>query len=320
MRGMRDLFEKSGAWVRRYSRPPEAARWDYCFENGSREQVVRCLAAFQNEDGGFGHGLEPDFWLPASSPIATWTAGRVLLEIGATAEDAVVRGMIRYLVGAFDRGLGMWHAVLPETNLHPHAPWWHWSEGVQATWMYNPSVELAAYLVHWSAEGSEASRLGWATLEAAFRYLMDKETLDMHEANTFVAAVVLLRAYREAFDARLPYGYDLVSEQAFSLAARCVSRDASAWGSGYQALPLDFVDRPGHPMRERFGDLIERNLDLYAAQLADRDVWDIAWGWGEYPEAYPVARRQWQGILAVQRWKLLRAFGRLGEGGERIAF
>ena len=64
-------------WIKRNARPLETARWEYIFEGASSDRVMKYLSAFQNEDGGFGHGIEPDFWLPHSSPMAIWAAGQV---------------------------------------------------------------------------------------------------------------------------------------------------------------------------------------------------------------------------------------------------
>ncbi|WP_245799174.1 hypothetical protein [Virgibacillus siamensis] len=97
-----------------------------------------------------------------------------------------------------------------------------------------------------------------------------------------------------------------------TLAENCVERDVSAWSTGYKPLPLDFIDGPEHPLCEKFGNLVEQNLQFYIDQLSDDGTWDISWNWGSYSEAYAVARQQWKGILAVNRYKLLKAFGCLG--------
>ena len=55
-------------------------------ENGNKENVLKILASYQNEDGGFGHGLEPDCWNPNSSPVQTWVATEIIKEVGL--EDA----------------------------------------------------------------------------------------------------------------------------------------------------------------------------------------------------------------------------------------
>jgi len=85
MEKLQQAFQRAERWVKRSARPLEAARWDYAFNGGSRARVLDILAAFQNEDGGFGNALEPDYWLPSSSSIAIWTACTILLEVEADA-------------------------------------------------------------------------------------------------------------------------------------------------------------------------------------------------------------------------------------------
>src|SRR5690554_2621523 len=104
-------MERAYAWLRRYGRPLELALWEYFFSGGPKENVLRCLAAFQNADGGFGHGLEPDFWLPRSSPMASWMAGQILVDIQADPEEGIVRRLRDYLLGAKQVQPGMWPSV-----------------------------------------------------------------------------------------------------------------------------------------------------------------------------------------------------------------
>lgn len=44
-------MERAQAWLKRYGRPLEMALWDFHFAGGSKENVIRYLSAFQNEDG-----------------------------------------------------------------------------------------------------------------------------------------------------------------------------------------------------------------------------------------------------------------------------
>ena len=74
-------IEKAREFIYRNARPLDLARWNYLFENGNKENVLRILASYQNEDGGFGHGLEPDCWNPNSSPVQTWVATEIIKEV-----------------------------------------------------------------------------------------------------------------------------------------------------------------------------------------------------------------------------------------------
>ena len=304
-------FDKARTYLYSSGRELEQARFEFHFANGSKEAVMEKLGHYQNDDGGLGKGLEPDFWLPLSSPMATWAAGQILYEIGAESNEQMVKSMISYLVNTFDIETGMWDSVLPENNDYPHAPWWHWTEGIQKNWMFNPSVELAAYLVHWSSEQSKASDYGWISLEKAVTHLMNKTEMDRHEINNYQQFIKIIRPYESTFNNRTHYSLNIVSDKVLKLAEQCVDKDISNWLYGYKALPLDFVDSGEHPLSERFGSLVEENLKFYCEQMSDEGIWDISWSWGSYQDEFEVAKRYWKGILAVNRYKQLKAFGSL---------
>lgn len=79
---MQGIFEKARKFIYRNARPLDFARWRYFFEDGAAQDVVRALTAYQNPDGGFGHGLEADALNPNSAPIQAWNATVILREIG----------------------------------------------------------------------------------------------------------------------------------------------------------------------------------------------------------------------------------------------
>ena len=56
-----DRFQAARQFVEDHARPVDKAWFAYHFEDGSAVAVLEELAAFQNADGGFGHGLEMDF-------------------------------------------------------------------------------------------------------------------------------------------------------------------------------------------------------------------------------------------------------------------
>lgn len=120
-----------------------------------------------------------------------------------------------------------------------------------------------------------------------------------------------MKPHESNFEAKLQYSLESISEKIMTLAEQCVDKDVSTWTEGNNPLPLDFIDNPDHPLCERFGPLVEINLNLYIEQMSDDGIWDISWSWGSYPENFEVAKRYWKGILAVNRYKQLKAFGYL---------
>lgn len=304
----KNMFEKARSFVMDHARPLERARFQYEFENGSKEAVIEQLKSFQNEDGGFGHGIEPDLWLPSSSPLATWAAGQILISIGADGSEPIVQSMMKYLVNTCHVDTGMWDTVLPENNHYPHAPWWHWHENVQKDWMFNPSIELAAFLIHWSSGNREAEEIGWNTIQKAVEYVMTVDEMDKHQVNNFQQFIKLIQPYSNAFDSKNDTPFHIVSEKILDLAEQCIDKDVSTWTDGYRSLPLDVIDNPNHPLCERLGSLIEQNLKFFIDQVTEEGVWDISWQWADYPDEFEMARKYWKGILVIERYKLLKAF------------
>ena len=45
--------------------------------------MLHALQAYRNDDGGFGHALEPDMRAPPSQPVGVHTALEILHEVGA---------------------------------------------------------------------------------------------------------------------------------------------------------------------------------------------------------------------------------------------
>ena len=74
---------KARSFVEDEGRPLERAKLAFHLDGAGPDAVVSELAEFQNADGGFGHGLEPDLRTPATSALATTVGMQTLREVGA---------------------------------------------------------------------------------------------------------------------------------------------------------------------------------------------------------------------------------------------
>src|SRR5258708_40067018 len=84
-------------FIWRTARLLERRRFAYLFLDGSPEAVLEALLPYQNPDGGFGNGLEPDLRTPLSQPVPTWTALCILHEI-ENMDAALVAQICDYLL------------------------------------------------------------------------------------------------------------------------------------------------------------------------------------------------------------------------------
>ena len=70
----RDTFAAGREFILREGRLVERRLFATIFEGAPGSGVIDALRGYRNEDGGFGHGLEPDKRVPASLPIDVETA------------------------------------------------------------------------------------------------------------------------------------------------------------------------------------------------------------------------------------------------------
>src|SRR6476661_71423 len=119
-----EAFGRAKEYLMTSGRTLEQARFKYLFENGSLDEVAAALAPYQNPDGGFGHGLEPDARTPTSGALATSVGLGVLRDCGATADHEQVRGAVGYLLATLDPAGKVWRIIPADANNYPHAPWW----------------------------------------------------------------------------------------------------------------------------------------------------------------------------------------------------
>src|SRR5580658_768681 len=78
-------YEAGRGFLERAARPLDVALFRYARGEGGADNALEALADFQNPDGGFGYGLEPDIQSPASSAIAGSIGLRLLVRLGADA-------------------------------------------------------------------------------------------------------------------------------------------------------------------------------------------------------------------------------------------
>jgi len=117
-----DQIERSKQFIFEHGRLLERKLFECIFEGGSRAACVRALRAYQNDDGGFGNGLEADLLCPASSAIGAETAMYVLEMSGAQCGE-MIEQLARWVIASQRADGTIRH---PPKGLfgYPHQPWW----------------------------------------------------------------------------------------------------------------------------------------------------------------------------------------------------
>ncbi|MFJ1648441.1 hypothetical protein [Streptomyces sp. NPDC088258] len=269
-------------------------------EGHGRDAVEAALTAYREEDGGYGHGLEPDLRGPVSQPLHTAHALRVLDSIGRC-DGLRAERICRYLTSV-STPEGALPAFHPSLRGYPYAPSLPISDNPPGALLATgPVVGLLHRNEVWHAWLFRATDFCWAAVET----LEDSHPYEVEAAVAFLDGVPD-RARAEAAADRLGR---LVRERGLVVLdpARLADHPVSpGYAPGEHHFPHDYARVPDSLARGWFTDEeMERSLDL----LADRQREDGGW---------PANRRAWapgtalesRPIVTVEALLTLRAYGR----------
>ncbi len=301
------IYEKARAFMYRNARPLELALWQYRFEGGSAENVLHALSFYQNEDGGFGHGLEADCWNPNSSPLTTQTATEILYAVDAPREHPIVQNTLRYLDSGKDFAPAhrQWPGSVPSNNDHPHAIWWTYKEGEEA-FDYNPTAGLAAFILRYADRSSPLYKKGFAIAQAAIDWLLGRELFaEKHVVYLFLRLAEFAQGHDLA-------GLDRLEARLHVLVPLCICTDLSKYGVEYVDRPTDLIDGPAHPFYPDAAAAAEAECQFLIDSQLEDGSWPVPWKWWtEFTDEFAVAANWWKGHIVLKHIVYLRNFGRI---------
>lgn len=292
-----ETFKKAKEFIYRNARPLDLARWQYHFENGSREPVLKALSYYQNEDGGFGHALEADAWNPNSSPIQTWCAIEILREINFTdAEHPMMQGVLTYLASGKDFEGKFWYNTVKSNNDYPHAPWWHTESESTCHTDYNPTAYFAGFIIQFSDKDSDLYQLGCRIAKEAYEAYVSQGFLnDMHTALCYIRLAESIEESGQTDVINLSALKAKLVEQV----KNSITRNKSEWETSYVCKPSQFFNSKNSIFYADNKELADYECTfIEKTQLSDGS-WTVPWGWADYPEQWAVAKNWWKsnGIL-----------------------
>jgi hypothetical protein len=282
------MFAEARGFIEREARLLEQRLFATLFDGVPPQGVVDALRGYQNLDGGFGHGLEPDKRCPASLPIDVVIAFQALVAVDAVDEE-LVRRACDYLASVADPN-GAVSLAFPVIESYPRAE--HWSE-----WTYVPGVfptaGLAGLLHRMGVDHpwlADATRYCWSSLEAGMpddaHALLDA-TIFLEHVPDQGRAATLVPALRESLATASSLRHDPSSPE-------------------YGVTPLHFAPNPESRWRQLFpDDVVDAHLDRLARDQQPDGGWPLSW---KPPNA--AATLEWRGIETLRALRTLGAYGR----------
>ncbi|MDX3114186.1 hypothetical protein [Streptomyces scabiei] len=270
------------------------------FLHGGADPVETALDAYRNEDGGYGHALEPDLRGPVSQPLHTARALAVLDSVGRLSGRRVER-VCGYLTSV-STGDGALPAIHPSQRGYPAAPFIPIVDDPPSELLSTgPVVGLLHRNEVWHAWLFRATDFCWQAVDSLER----SHPYEVEAAVAFLDSVPDRARAQAAADrlGRLVRDQRLVVLDPDRLDAYPV---APGYAPGEHHFPYDFARTPQSLARAWFTDEeMTRSLDHLAAAQQKDGGWPIRWqSWapGTALEARP--------MVTIEALRTLRAYGR----------
>ncbi|TWP52457.1 hypothetical protein FKR81_08985 [Lentzea tibetensis] len=276
------MIERARSFIWHNARVLEQRRFEFLFDGGPAEPVVTALLAYRNDDGGFGHALEPDGRGPTSQPLHVLSALHLLGELNAPEHVPPVLGFLGEI----------WNDGVPfgltTGAKYPHAPWIEMDGrgGLLLTGQIVSALHRMKIEHPWVDRATEYC---WQQIE-------DLTSAHPYEAN---ACVMFLDQVpdRERAEKHAERLGTIVKEQLVTggLDAAEVHK------------PHDYASRPDSLARRWFSDEeFAKSLDELVAAQQEDGGWDFPWAaWT------PVTKFEWRPIVTIENLVKLRAHGRI---------
>lgn len=299
MKLTKERFEDACEFIKKNARPLDASLFKYYFEGGTSVEVLQELGKFQNEDGGFGHGIESDFRLKASSPMATSVGIQYYCGIDGSPNHELIKSAVRYLVSTYNSEHGYWPATFNDVNEEPHAPWWHVEtisppEGVE--WA-NPSAELAGYLNKYSK--FVPNEILKNVNHRVTTYLEDNKII-----GSWLYNIMCWERVYEYFPEPIRSSAREIINDSFRsmipLSCERLGEIRIFWLAPYRNSLLTFVAP----------DTVYHHLELEITEQAEDGGWWPSWKWGQYEDVWLIAEKEWAGKITLRCLQTLRELNR----------
>jgi hypothetical protein len=282
-----NILESTEVFIWNNARLLERRLFSFLFKGGAREHVIAALAAYQNDDGGFGNALEPDKRTPSSQPIDQEVALRILDDVGF--DTKIAEDICDFLMSITTDEGGV-PFVLPSVRDAPRAEWWNTEDNPPAS--INPTASIAGLLHKYKFQHvwlEKATEYSWRKIE---------ELKDASEHDLLCLAIFLEHVPdRNRAEKAFPKIGEQVKEQtAFDLQA-----------PGYTFKPLTWAPTPDSICRSLFEDSqVDSHLEALATQHQEDGGWPISW-----PAISPACEMEYRGVVTIGALKTLKAYGYL---------
>ena len=298
-------------WLFSNGRDVDVARYNCLFYKDPKELVLSAITLYQNEDGGFGKGIEPDLQNQNSNVIATATVLEILQECSFKydADDEffneIITSCMKWLYNKAPSFENRWTSIVRENNDSPCAEWWKYKDEKYATMPFYPTPSLIGQTLLFTSPTSSYYQKAEKLLVSVLKQYFTTNVSDKYSLHSFY---LLFKALKE-----INYSNDFIEEcyeKWLQDVNYALTRDKEKFSSPSACLIFDIVDDDSL-LKGMFHEEIEANLDYIIDSRTNTGMWIPNWKWGNNDPYYDIACILWASHLAVKNLKILYHFDRL---------
>ncbi|MHA2109264.1 MAG: hypothetical protein ACW99R_16280, partial [Candidatus Hodarchaeales archaeon] len=275
----------------------EQERFRFHFESGSSNNVIQELGKFQNDDGGFGKGLESDLRSVNSSVVATCHALSICREIGVK-KQTLIDMALKYFLSCYDSDKKVFPIITSNVLDVPH-PWWWTEKDLEKNFdgfRINPTTEVLSHLIYFG------SRVPEGLEEETLSRINSLETVGIYDLRCI--------KYLIKVDELLVQTKNAIVEKLAPLILFNISREK--WdGDGMH--PLNIVKSPDDIFAKTVSDeLIQSNLEYDIQNQKEDGSWALNWSWADIDEQlWSEAEKEWKAVKTLEKLLVFKAFNYL---------
>lgn len=301
------IYDSVRKWIYRNARPLEFSLWHFLFENGPQNAVIDILMQYQNGDGGFGYALEADNWNPASTPITTNHAIKILSMIGfEETTHPIHQGIQKYLSSEKELLEYGWPFTIRSNDDFPHAPWWNYSEEQNMKEYYGVTAELTAYILKFFSPETAIYRKALNFAEKMTELIGENRNYGDMGLGGLICLVETLDSLGNT-DYDFEYLYKKLSEKV----SQAIEHDTEKW-KYYGVRPSNYIQTPNSRFYQQNEEIVKKELEYLKDTLPKDDVWGITWTWFEnmdkYEKYFSISENWWKASKAIDNMLFLRNF------------
>lgn len=293
-------ISKMNDWIQKNARSYDRAKWDYLFNSGTKDTIVKEMLKYQNADGGFGNGFEADILLPLSAAIPSAEAIFQAYDYDLDCTDEWFSRLLCYFENSMMDIPSFWEDAPKEFMDYPHAPWWNYSPNTEFS--PNPCGVIASALILYGTE--KQRELGIIVAKRCIDFLLSDAFCRDHDSYNLIKLIEALQSINSP----------LISSEVITAMKRRIKDnvcyDESKWNE-YYPQPLDFADSPQSQWYECVEEGIERNFLYWINNLNDTGIWTPNFSWGVDSDISKKVTENWKGYITVRRARIFMRYNRI---------